>query len=93
IGDEVPVESVSAMSFQQVHALPWRGSVINADSLFELDTPGTPVGALTHWSASVTAGAQLAGSIVLAGPAADATAATQSSASAKRKQALHVSLP
>jgi len=93
IGDEVPVESVSAMSFQQVHALPWRGSVINADGLFELDTPGTPAGALTHWSASVTAGAELAGSIVVAGPAADATAATQSSASAKRKQALHVSLP
>lgn len=64
IGDEVPVEALSAMSFQKVAALPWRGAVINADSRFTLDSPGTPVSALTHWTLSSTAAARAAGELV-----------------------------
>ncbi|CAE6820494.1 hypothetical protein [Paraburkholderia nemoris] len=87
IGDEVPVESVSAMSFQKVQALPWRGSVINADSLFTLDSPGTPVGALTHWSMSSAASGRATGEIVAMDTAAG------NGAMARSRQALRLASP
>jgi hypothetical protein len=87
IGDEVPVESLNAMSFQKVQALLWRGSVINADSLFALDRPGTPVGALTHWSTSSAALGRVAGEIVVIDTAA------KNSAIAKTRQAVRLTLP
>jgi len=52
IGDEVPVEALDAISFQKIRALPWRGAVINADSRFTMDSPGTSASALSHWSLS-----------------------------------------
>jgi len=83
IGDEVPVEALSALSFQNVQALPWRGSVINADSTFMLDGPGTPASALTHWSVAFgtssetngnpgeESGGKAVGAIVALNPPAD----------------------
>ncbi|MFM0054948.1 hypothetical protein PQR64_04940 [Paraburkholderia phytofirmans] len=87
IGDEVPVESLTAMSFQRGLALPWRGSVINADSLFILDRPGTLWDALTHWSASCTAPVRIDGEIVFA------DAARRSSVQAGPEHALRLTLP
>ncbi|MFM0345038.1 MULTISPECIES: glycoside hydrolase family protein [unclassified Paraburkholderia] len=78
IGDEVPVESVTAMSFQKVQALPWRGGVINADSLFTVDRPGTRVDALTHWNMSVATPGQTAGQIVASDPVAGNSAVASS---------------
>ncbi|REG50342.1 hypothetical protein B0G80_6767 [Paraburkholderia sp. BL6669N2] len=74
IGDEVPVESLTAMSFQQVQALPWRGSVLNVDSVFASDKPGTLWNALTHWSASPAASAEISGEIVSVNEAAGSRA-------------------
>ena len=87
IGDEVPVESITAMSFQRIQALPWRGSVINADSLFALDSLGTPAGALTYWRVSCVPPTKTLGTIVtshepLKGYAMD-----------KPRQALRLTLP
>lgn len=87
IGDEVPVEAVSAMSFQKVQALPWRGGVVNADSLFAQDRPGTPAAGLTHWCASCAAPGRTTGEIV---PLATTSA---SSAVAGARQGLRLTLP
>ncbi|MDR6407096.1 hypothetical protein [Paraburkholderia terricola] len=87
IGDEVPVESMTATSFQRIRALPWRGSVINADSLFALNSPGTSAGALTHWTTTCAASAKHIGEIVVV----DASA--RSSVFAKPRQALRLAFP
>lgn len=85
IGDEVPVESLNAMSFQKVQALLWRGGVINADSLFSLDIPGTPVSALTHWS--ISSAGLATGEIVVV------NATAKNASIAKTQQALQLTLP
>ncbi|MFT4068083.1 hypothetical protein [Paraburkholderia sp.] len=87
IGDEVPVESLSAMSFQKVQALPWRGNVVNPDSVFALDSANTPVSKLTHWSASFDAPEAFTGAII------GLNAAAEKSARAGSTQALQLMLP
>jgi hypothetical protein len=52
IADDVPVESLSASSFQRIVALEWRRSILNPDSGFGYDPVGTEAGSLTHWSVS-----------------------------------------
>ncbi|WP_167064937.1 hypothetical protein [Burkholderia sp. Ax-1719] len=52
IGDEVHVEHLSGQSFQRIAALPWRGSVRNADSDFQCDPLQTAADVLTHWTIS-----------------------------------------
>jgi|GEM_PF-2202047 len=105
IGDEVPVEALSALSFQKVRALPWRGSVINPDSLFALDSPGTPASALTHWSvargaggaanaqADETPGGKVVGAIVRVSTAANPDATDELHDTHAAAQALRLTLP
>ncbi|RAR54206.1 hypothetical protein C7401_12537 [Paraburkholderia unamae] len=52
IGEEVPVEHISGLSFQRIPALAWRGSLLNADSKFDSDPVGMQPGSLTHWNIS-----------------------------------------
>lgn len=50
IADDVSVEAISAPSFPGHVALPWRGLILNADSGFAHDAPGTELHRLTHWA-------------------------------------------
>ncbi|SEK06944.1 Pectate lyase superfamily protein [Paraburkholderia diazotrophica] len=51
IGDEVVIESLGALSFPGVDALPARQLCLNADAHFAADAPGTSADALAHWKA------------------------------------------
>lgn len=92
IGDEVPVESLHAMSFQKVRALPWRGHVVNPDSVFTLDSAGTPVGKLTHWSASSAAPDATAAPTATAGEIVAMNAVAGNGTATRSPQALRLML-